>query len=1793
MIRKKKRRILAGLLAITILCGTFLSESGMVLAADTTVETEETVGTEADTKDNMEAQTESETEHLVTAEDITILQGDPFDIEKDITGIHAEEEDKVTLKEAKDDAGNVFCTDVPGTYHCVYQVVPVRGDSYEVSRKIMVKVRETETRTEDGGSDSGQDEGDESDDGEGDPAESDLAVEGDVELAAFGVEEGVLFSVVPAYMSARAGGNVSLVRGADIYYPADLGNYSTCYFYVNGKIAYCIQSHLETPPDSDYVANVYESNTNLQKVLYYGYGGPGDVSASFLSGYSDDQRYLLTHLAASYAYAGDAGAFTGCTEAGLQQYRVRDYINYLFGLEAPPSAAISLSSSGEKAYMDGEQQKTGNITLSGDHRNYVTLTLPAGVTYHDQAGTEKTGGTVRIYGGTTFYFTAPKTMTGTWRSGTLSGQLGAQWKTLVVSTVAGSQDIGYGDFYDEGNGTVSFTVTWMDLAKVKVVKEDAASGVKLAGAVFGIYSDAGCTQMIAKMSATDRQGVSEAEIVKNQDTVYLKEITAPAGYRINTRAYNVKLVSGETQEVTVANEEQKGKITIRKTGGALTGVTGEAGSLSFQYSDQAFQEAKYAVYAAEEISSQDGQTKIYSAGELVEEMETKTDGSITSGLLPLGTYKVVEQKAPENLTIGKTEGERIHVVKLSYAGQTAEIAQSETSYKNERPQVEVSAVKRSENDGAALQGATFGLYATEDITGQDGNVLVKGGTLIETAISDQEGKAAFHADIPIGFHYSIREIQAPESYYMSDQEQGFHYIYTDDTTYTYTFTKEFLNKEVRGEIHVKKIDKDTQGSIPQGDAQLNGAVYGLYAAEDISHPNQKDGVVYKTDELVAQGTIENATLDFQDLYLGNYYIQEISAPEGYLLDEARYPVELAYEGQEVEIVHQDMTVSEIVKKQSFQLIKIDEDGEQTETNLVKGVGFKIYLISSLTGIQDGSLKPKEGVSFTAEDFIGYDYGKEETASYYADGEKIQTGELFTDEKGYLRSPELPFGDYVVFESTTPENLNTIHPFLVRITEDSREPQAWRVFDDRPFQFFFKIKKKDEQTNADVLENGASYQIYDVKNEEYVTMEIRYPKQETVDTFQTNEEGYLQTPEKLRAGTYRIEEVEAPDVYVQNGYENVLVKDGENIPLNEAAMGGTYEDAARSAVTVNVDSNTAHEVEDDAGEYIVVVNQENDEAVGSLTLTKTGERIAGASKVEDHLLTKLKNRAVSAVNQVADAILGEELFEKEAGYEFQYETGTIEGAGFSVYARETIYTPDGQKDEDGNRMIRYEKDALVAELVTDAEGKAVLNNLPVGSYYLQEMKAGFNCVLNPEKKEFEISYQGQEVAVDYVNLDVVNERQKIRVEILKKSSVTGESLEGAAFGLYAQEDILNAAGEVLVPSGEMIRSAKSNEEGKVLFDVDLPHGKYEVRELEPLPGYLPNAEIYPVDASYTDQELAEIFVEMEVENQPTITEFTKTDLTGGQEVEGAKLQIIKDGKVLEEWISVKEPHIVYALEPGDYVLHEEEAPTADGYVRAEDVEFTVEETGEVQRVEMKDDHTRVSVSKVDITDEKEIEGAKIQILDKDGKIVEEWISGKEPHVIEYLPVGDYILHEEAAPEGYVVVSDVEFAVEETGEIQKVQMKDERPMGRLCVNKTDAENGAALQGVEFEIRNKVTGEMVGTLVTDKDGRAESELLPIAVYEGGKMIEPILYVLEETKPLDGYEKYGKEEEVVFEYQDDQTSVIEVLKEIQNMRKPEVTPKKPAPKTGDMVRIWIPIVLAVLSTVGVIVVVVWKKRR
>lgn len=1407
-IRKIKQRITA--LGLAMLMGGSSFGSAPVFATEGAREVAAT--TDASGQDSESGVYEVQTEPFseVTAEDITKETSDPeFSVETCMEGIHydAEKED-VTLTDIEGKDGSDYHPDKAGTYVASYLVVPKdQRASYVITRKVILTDTEGQAQDETNGGEKQKEDTSSEEDSEGetqklpkveitssneaDTKEALAALEADIESGNV-----MVFSGAANNFSARS--TVNLQKGENIYYPSYIGNYLTCWFTVNGKIAYCLESQKASPPTGDYVAQVLDSNKNLQKVLYYGYGGAGDITGSYLSGKSAEEKYVYTHIAASYAYAGEAG-FTGCDYNDLVNAGVIAYIDHLFGMEEPPKGEITLSKTKVKAVRDGGNQKTPNIKLEGDHRNYITVSLPKDVTCHNRTkGTSALNGNIRIYGGDTFYLTAPLTVAGNYASGKLHGSVGETWRTLVLSTGEASQDIGV--FESERAEPVSFRVDWLEMTRIELTKKDADTKNPLAGAVYGIYTDKKCEHLLMTMSTTGTDGKTVSDYFDaTLKTVYVREITAPSNYVWDSTIHKADVTAGKTIKINAAD------------------------------------------------------------------------------------------------------------------------------------------------------------------------------------------------------------------------------------------------KRVTGSVHINKIDKETGSFLPQGDASLTGAVYGLYAREDILHPDGLTGVLYKKDSLIAQDVIrQDGTLDFSQLYLGKMYVKEITPPPaGYTLDPTEYDVSVTYEGQANAEVTRDLTVSETVKKQAFQLIKISEDGDQTETDLVKGAGFKVYLVSSLSKVKNGELKPGNGTSYTAGDFIGYDFGGEQAAVTYADGQPVPVPELITDSKGYAISPELPYGLYVVDESTVPENLKKVNPFLVTVDEDSREPMQWRIFDDRPFEFLLKIIKKDAQTGNTVLKAGASYKIYDCEKEAYIEQVVQYPKKEKISVFVTNEEGYLVTPEELKASTYRIEEVAAPESFVRQGYEMSLYADNEMISVLEITSLGEYKGNPKEAVTITVSSNTAQQIDPDTGAAIVKVEQPNDEQAGSLTLTKTGEQLTDVDG--DSLLDAAKE----VFARLANAITGEDE-DTRIFRNFIYEEAGVAGAVFELYAKDTIYSPDGAKDEDGNPIVRYGKDDLVATLTTDEGGKAVLNNLPLGSYYLKETVAGEHFVLNTEQKEFTLTAEDDMQAVVYEGVAYKNERQKISVSIEKKDSVTEEPLEGVVFGLYTAEDILSQQGKVLVEKDTLLERKATDKNGKLTFDSDLFHGKYFAKEELRKPGYLPQEGNWEFEALYEDQGVEMIMLSEEVKNQPTESHFTKTDATTGAELEGAKLQINdKDGNVVEEWISTKEPHILYALQEGTYTLHEESAPYEEGYVSAADVEFEVKEDGSVAEVEMKDEYSKVEISKTDITTGKELQGAKLQILNKDGKVLEEWMTDGKPHRIEKLPVNEQLtLREITSPDGYEIAEDVKFTLEDTMEIQKVEMKDEK-------------------------------------------------------------------------------------------------------------------------------------------------------
>ncbi len=211
------------------------------------------------------------------------------------------------------------------------------------------------------------------------------------------------------------------------------------------------------------------------------------------------------------------------------------------------------------------------------------------------------------------------------------------------------------------------------------------------------------------------------------------------------------------------------------------------------------------------------------------------------------------------------------------------------TFNNERQKADVSVVKQDKDTKKPLKGGIFALYASDDIRNADETVVVKKGTLIEKATTGADGTAKFTADLPIGYSYSVKEDQAPEGYVRNTEDvYTFKFSYTNDKEATVSFAHTFSNDRVTAKINLFKVDKETGKAVPQGDATLKGAVYGLYAREDIVHPDGATGTIYKAGEQVASLTTDDkGQASVNGLYLGKYYIKEITPPTGYLADDKR------------------------------------------------------------------------------------------------------------------------------------------------------------------------------------------------------------------------------------------------------------------------------------------------------------------------------------------------------------------------------------------------------------------------------------------------------------------------------------------------------------------------------------------------------------------------------------------------------------------------------------------------------------------------------------------------------------------------------------------------------------------------------------------------------------------------------------------------------------------------------------------------------------------------------------------
>lgn len=2165
-----KKRWMAGAMAFALCCTTLLQTGASAVSAAEVggVSAQSETQIEVQTETQTETQTEKSEEELIeeTVADpelaLMVTEGEAFDIQNDFTGLKLSEGDHVELKKAAMEDGTVFDYNHAGTYKCVYLVTPASGEAYLVARNITVTPREAETDGSNGGQE--QESGD--DEPEADPVLPTISPEDapetleepeeteepeEEEAEGFSDEEtedgshqvdivqgnefnieldhedgryqtgetvnfsgdipqGSLIAVGTSLVEANQTENTEDLLYAEVSYDEGTNSFSfempeddvalsvlydqaeggistmaasdgdlwddstdieanTYYYYSDGKLhpfdsvmgqggndsykyirykaggktytvyAYCMQHSKQSPPSGTTYKNMVELDEGgddryLRKAMFYGYGGPG--WGGTFNGYNiksimekygcSSETRAMQHYLVDYLYDGESG-FGGSLSTTAKNM-LKEIKAALAKMPDPTTMELT---PGLSASANGNQSPT--FTWKANAAFVITIHLENGVSLVNET-TGKTGtGNVSVKGGEKFHLEAT-----TQNIGSLKGKYAITSNYplnfhAMLLKLANSQDIGFGYYTDTLE--LNLEVDWPDEATVKIIKKDKGSNALLAGAVYGIYADEACTKLIKKMPATNAKGESEVKITKTQDTVYLREISGPSGYVLDTKAYGVKLVVGQTASKNLTDKEQKGALTIYKEGEVLTGATVTEDGVTFAYEKRKLKGAVYSVYASADIKAADG-TLIYKKGALVKDnLVTGDDGSVTLKDLYLGTYTVTETKAPDNY-VCKGESKTVELV---YAGQTVEVQTGSATFLNERQKAAVRVEKQDEETKNPLSGGIYGLYAAEDIK-VDGKTVVPKGTLIEKATTGADGKASYKAELPINYSYSIREIQAPELYLRNSEDTyTFTFKFTNDKEEKVNFSHTFTNKRVNATIDLVKEDSETENSA-QGDAVFEGAIYGLYAREDINHPDGRSGVLYKKDEQVATLTTDKeGKASVSNLYLGKYYLKEITPPVGYLLDEEEHDVNCDYEGDQVETVKRNTVSKEDVIKQPFQLIKA-ADNDKTDADLLKGAGFSAYLISSLTVKDDGS----------------YDFTNATPIVLTEDGKT----EMFTDERGYACSIPIPYGRYIVRETTTPHNFMPVDDFIVTVTENSSTPQVWRVLLDDEFKAKLKIVKQDDETKQPVLLANTEFKVYDLDAKKYVEQVTTYPNTVAHKSYFTDENGYLILPESLKCGNYRIEEVSAPNGYTQN----------------------------TQYVEIKVDKNTAYQMDSVSGDAIITVTYENHPVKGKLVIHKSGETLKSFKK------------------------------------DFVYEETSLEGAEFEIYAAEDIFTPDHQVDEQGNRHVIYAKDTLVKTVTTNKNGEAVIKDLPLGKYRVKETKAPAGFVLNPDSQEVSFIYKDQNTPEIEEKLEFSNERQKVELSVEKQDAETGKALKGATFGLYNKEAI-SSGDKVVVKADTLLQEITSNEKGKAAFTLDLPLGRYYVKELQAPAGYVSSDEILEFDATYQGQDVKTIKLKSVKKNQPTTVEVTKADITTGTELDGASMSVLdKDGNVIDSWTSVKDsPHVIKRLQVRKtYILREELAPygylratdveftisdtaevqkvkmedevpvarllvnkkgefldsvslldnakgmiehlfnyvtgnltdvtfnvyaaeairaadgvsadyyaadelvgsittdgngiaqmdnlplgryyiveketahgyvldnepryvdltyrdqdtplvtysadwqnarqrvqvevlkkekdsdkvlsgaifglyaaddivsskgkvllakdtlielkttdedgkiqfvadlpvdsryyikelaapdgyvtdqepqeftfeyqgsgtsvaeyaftfedeqttvelskadltdkkelpgaslkvtdedgntvdewvskeeahiikglivgkkykmtetkPADGYVTAESIEFTVENTKEVQKHQMLDDVTKVEISKKDITDSSEVPGAKLIILDKDGKKVESWTSTDKPHMVEKLPVGEYTLREEQAPDGYLIAEDVKFTVKDTGKVQKVKMKDAHPYGKLVIKKTDSTSKAALSGAEFELREKESGKVVEKLVTDKTGTATSGKIPIATYKNGKVEKTVEYILVETKAPNGYELSSKKEEIRFEYKDGKTKVIEIVKEIKNTKSPSgSTPTGNSPKTGDSTNIWLPILLAVLSACGIGGVIWYKKKK
>lgn len=1098
---------------------------------------------------------------------------------------------------------------------------------------------------------------------------------------------------------------------------------------------------------------------------------------------------------------------------------------------------------------------------------------------------------------------------------------------------------------------------------------------------------------------------------------------------------------------------------------------------------------------------------------------TDSKGYAKSGEITYGSYIVKETKVPVNY---QPDGDAEWHITIDDNSPliTLDIA-------NLRQYGSVKVVKTAE-DGL-VDGLKFQLTGTS-VYGEEVNM---------TATTNEAGVAVFER-VPIGIDYTLSEVSTPNRYVIPEAqnitvewnkvtERQFHNvlkkwradIFKVDANLRWgdggleSVSVMSLKAIVNSDEIVERLGFPYGES--QGDASLAGAVYG----------------VYRYDELVDTYTTDKNGYILTDYYVcgEGWNIREITPSEGYLLDESVYWLDVEPGQYTVEKNTEELDVYEEIIYGGFHLIKHKDNGDtQIETEEI-GAEFEVYL---------------------------------KFAGSYENAKETERGYLITDEWGYAEIDYLPYGIYTVKQVKGSEGVDLMKPFDVFISEPWTYQQF--IINNAPFTSYVKVQKTDAESGLAIPYAGAAFQIYNPDGTK-VSMQYTYPELTVIDTFYTNEDGYLITPETLGYGKdYYLVEVKAPYGYVLNSdpvYFDVTADDATdeggitvvNVTRSNMPQKGVIHITKTGEVFQSVVINgqmhkPVYEVKNLSGAVFEIRAAEDIYTLDGVMHYAKGELVDTITTGSDGIATskelylgKYDIQEITAphsmvlngkIQNVELVYAGQEIFITETSgnlynerqkvkvsLEKALEQNELFGIGmnaelknitFGLYAQTDIVAADGTMIPEGG---------LIEIIIFDENGKAVIStDLPLGSYYVQERSTDDHYILRDEKYGFEFTYGDQTVEVTHL---AVNNGAAIENE-LKYGSVSGlkvdedgRVIKGAVFGLFSNDE-----NEYSCENAYMV--TESAEDGTFKFE-NIPYGAWVVREIQPAVGFVLNEKAYQI----TIKEDGDV-VEIKLENR-----YIRGDIEGlkldedGNVIAGAKFGLFKSGttEFTEEnalLVTETDSEGKFRFENirfGKWIVRE--LVPATGYVLNETpIDVNIQTEGEIIKISFENKFIRSDIRgyKVD-EDGKPVEGALFGLFTEDEtEFTEERavLTAKSDaegiFFFDDVRFGKWIVKELAPAEGFVA-NDTVFPIDVTtdGAVIEIKAENRHIYGMVHTTKVDKDYpDNLLAGAIFEIYMDVDG--------NKEFDADIDTLV------GEMVEyePGLYELENLR-YGGYFLYEKQ--------------------------------------------------------------------